>query len=106
MLTAWSEPDVMERTYEMPWGDTPGSTLAGFMLIEQVTHGWDLAKATGQDIVVDDEVFDTTLSLARENDDEAIRVPGMFASAVEIDDGAPTIDRLAAFLGRHPDLWQ
>lgn len=105
MLSAWSEPGVIDRTYEMPWGDTPGSMLIGFMLIEQVVHGWDLAKAAGEDIIFDDEAVETTLDIARESDDEAIRVPGMFASAVEIDDEAPAIDRLAAFLGRHPEQW-
>lgn len=105
MLSVWSESGVAGRTYSMPWGDTPGSALLGFMLIEQVTHGWDIAKAIGREPPYDTELVEATLDLAREYDDEMIRVPGMFAPAVTIDDDAPAIDRLAAFLGRHPDRW-
>ncbi len=105
MLSVWSEPGVAARTYAMPWGDTPGSALLGFMLIEQVTHGWDIAKAIGRDSPYDTDLVEATLDLARDYDNEMIRVPGMFGAAVTIDPDAPAIDRLAAFLGRHPDRW-
>jgi uncharacterized protein (TIGR03086 family) len=102
LLQQWSLPDVAERTYEMPWGATPGTALIGFMLIEEVTHGWDLARATGQVATYADDVVEATFDLARSYDDETIRVPGMFGAAVPVSSDAPLIDRLAAFLGRQP----
>ena len=102
MASAWSEPGLVEREFPMPWGPTPGSTLVEFMVIEELTHGWDLARATGQGYTVDDDLAEATLELARRYDDESIRVPGMFGPEVSVDDSAPAIDRLAAFLGRRP----
>lgn len=70
-------------------------------LIETVTHGWDLAKATSQDISFDEELSSTALALAQKYmppDDQ--RPPEMMAPSVPIDEGAPTHDRLAAFMGR------
>lgn len=102
VLATWSAPGVADRTYAMPWGDTPGVALLGFSLIETVTHGWDLARATGQEPGFDEDVVQATLELAQTYDDETIRVPGMFGPAVEVRADAPTIDRLAGFLGRTP----
>ena len=48
MLEQWSVPGVADVVYPMPWGDTPGVNLIGFMVIEVATHGWDLARATGR----------------------------------------------------------
>lgn len=102
LLAAWSVEGVLEREYEMPWGTTPGGFLMGFMVIEQVTHGWDLARATGQAPAFGDALVEVTLQLARSFDDESIRVPGMFGPIVEAPSNAAPIDRLAAFLGRRP----
>ena len=101
-LAAWSTEGALEHEYEMPWGSTPGSFLMGFMVIEQVTHGWDLARATGQTPAYDDALVEATLQLARSYGDESIRVPGMFGPVVEISVDATPIDRLVAFLGRRP----
>jgi uncharacterized protein (TIGR03086 family) len=102
MLEAWSAAGALARMYPMPWGDTAGATLVGFMVIEQVTHGWDIARATAQKPLYSEELVAGTLALAGTYDDSTIRVPGMFGPAVDTPVSAPTIDRLAAFLGRHP----
>ena len=102
MAAAWSAPGVVDRSYQMPWGETPGSALVEFMVIEQVVHGWDLGRAVGRPARYDDELVEHTLELAHRHDDPMIRVPGMFGPAVEISPDAPTVDRLAAFLGRDP----
>ncbi len=102
MLSAWSAPGVVDDRYDMPWGETPGTMLVGFMVIEELGHGWDLARASGQDPGFDDDVVHATLDMARAYDDESIRVPGMFGPVVPIADDAPPIDQLAAYLGRRP----
>lgn len=105
MLEQWSAPGVADVVYPMPWGDTPGANLIGFMVIEVATHGWDLGRATGQDLALDDDTAGSVLELAQGFDDESIRVPGMFAPIVAPSEGASVTDRLAAFLGRDPKDW-
>jgi uncharacterized protein (TIGR03086 family) len=105
MLEQWSGPGVADVVYPMPWGDTPGANLIGFMVIEVATHGWDLARATGQDVGLDDHTAGSVLELAQSFDDESIRVAGMFAPIVAPPEGASVTDRLAAFLGRNPKDW-
>ena len=102
MLAAWSAPGATDKTYPMPWGETRGAMLLGFMVIEEVTHGWDIARATGQTPAYDDDLVEAALEIARNYDDVTIRVPGMFGPAVTVPDDAPVIDRLAGFLGRRP----
>jgi uncharacterized protein (TIGR03086 family) len=103
MLSTWSDPAVAGRMHSMPWGDTPGATLIGFMVMEQLAHGWDLARATGRVPVYDDDLAAEALALAEAYDDPSIRVPGMFGPIVPVAADAPTIDRVAGFLGRDPD---
>ena len=102
LLSAWSEPGRLDATYSMPWGESTGRQLLAFMLIEQVVHGWDLMRATGHDVPWDDDVVEAALDFAVEFDHPSVRVPGMFGPIVPVGDGAPLVDRLAAFLGRNP----
>lgn len=103
MLSVWSDPAVAGRMHSLPWGDTPGATLIGFMVMEQLAHGWDLARAIGRAPAYDDDLAAEALALAQVNDDPSIRVPGMFGPIMPVDADTPTIDRVAAFLGRDPD---
>ncbi|MEM9608357.1 MAG: TIGR03086 family metal-binding protein [Actinomycetota bacterium] len=102
MLTTWSDPTVADRLHSMPWGDTPGATLIGFMVAEQLAHGWDLARATGQGPTYNTELVTEALAMSEVNDDPSIRVPGMFGPIVTVGEDRPAIDRLAGFLGRDP----
>ncbi len=47
-LAAFAADGVMEQMLELPFGQMPGSTFAGLAATDTFTHGWDLAKATGQ----------------------------------------------------------
>jgi uncharacterized protein (TIGR03086 family) len=76
--------------------------LLGFTVIEQIVHGWDIARATGQEPGFDDDLAEATLELIREYDDATIRAPGMFDPEIAVADDAPAIDRLIAFVGRNP----
>lgn len=103
MLSVWSDPAVAGRVHSMPWGDTPGATLIGFMVMEQLAHGWDLALASGRAPAYDDDLAAEALAMAEAFDDPSIRVPGMFGPVVTVGAHEPTIDRVAGFLGRDPD---
>jgi uncharacterized protein (TIGR03086 family) len=101
-VAAWASPPALDREYEVPWGRLPGHVLVGFLLIEALGHGWDLAQATGQNPAFDDDLADAGLELARTYDGSGMRAPGLFGPPVDVPAGAPVLDRLAGFLGRRP----
>lgn len=47
-VAAFNGDGAMERTIHLPFGDMPGAVFAGIAATDTLTHGWDLAKATGQ----------------------------------------------------------
>lgn len=102
LLTAWRVPGAMERTYSMPWGEMQGFQLVGYAFLEVLTHGWDLAKATGSGRTIDAGLAEEALASARMWVDEGARTPVLFGPEVPAADDAPAPDRLAAFLGRQP----
>jgi uncharacterized protein (TIGR03086 family) len=73
-----------------------------FLAADLVIHGWDLARATGQD----DTIAPTDLAEMQEAvkhfPEEAMRSPGAFGPAVEVADDASDQDKLMGFLGRKP----
>jgi uncharacterized protein (TIGR03086 family) len=76
--------------------------LGGFTTLDILVHGWDLARATGQDPELDAEVAEPVLAFAREAFvDEGARAPSI-GPEVAVPAGASVTDRLVGFLGRTP----
>jgi len=98
LVAALRTPGTTERAYSLPFGEVPGSALAGIRITEFLGHGWDLARATGQPADFPDDVAARGLAEARNQ--LRSRSPGPFAPERPAPDGARAIDRLAAFLGR------
>ena len=46
---AFRAPGAMDAPCAVSYGPVPGSVYAGHRFIDVLIHGWDLAKATGQD---------------------------------------------------------
>lgn len=80
--------------------DLPGEIAARVALDEVVLHGWDLARATGQDYHLDDDIARACLAFVETFD--AAGTPGLFGPAVPAADDAPVLDRLVARAGRDP----
>lgn len=98
---AFSAPEGMTRTFEMPFGSMPGSVVIGMRTADVVTHAWDLARATGQPTDVDAELAEQVLAASRARIRPELRAPGgPFSDEQPCDDARPAADRLAAFLGR------
>lgn len=98
---AWQRPGALEQTIDTGAGEMPGSALATMALSEMLTHSWDLAKATGQRMPADDVEVDGVLAGMKQTLKAEARQPN-FGPESTAPNGAPPIDRLAAFLGRHP----
>jgi uncharacterized protein (TIGR03086 family) len=45
---AWSDDAKLDALVEVPWGKIPGRFAIAGYIQEVLTHGWDLAQATGQ----------------------------------------------------------
>ena len=98
---AWRQPGVLDQTITTTAGAMPASLLANLALSEMLTHTWDLARATGQPMSVDDADVEGVLAGIRQTLKPEARQPA-FGPEVQAPAGAPAIDRLAAFLGRQP----
>jgi uncharacterized protein (TIGR03086 family) len=92
---------VLDRTWEMPFGSMPGSMMAGIAFMEHLTHAWDVAKATGQDTSLPDDVVNECLELVTPMD-AMIRMPGVCGPAIEVPADASPTDKLVGFMGRQP----
>lgn len=103
-LEAFRAPGALERDFSMPWGDTPGAAVLGLALADAVVHGWDLARATGQDITIDDEVAEEVYGMTSKMMAPQGPYPrgASFQEPVEVGDDASPADRMLAYLGRRP----
>jgi uncharacterized protein (TIGR03086 family) len=102
-LEAFGPDGALDRTVQMPVGELSGTVVLGLAAIEQFTHGWDLARATGQSTDLDRALAEDLLVLAREAIIEEFRGPNelaFFGPMVDAPESAGPADRLAAFLGR------
>lgn len=73
----------------------------GIAASEQLLHGWDLARATGQDETMPDGLAEAVLGMIHGRfTDEQRR--GVFKPEVPVAPGASAQDRLLAYTGRDP----
>jgi uncharacterized protein (TIGR03086 family) len=55
---AFARPGVLERVVPHPAADLPAADVLGFRITDRAVHGWDLARATGQDETIDPELLE------------------------------------------------
>jgi uncharacterized protein (TIGR03086 family) len=100
---AFAADGALDKMVRLPFGEFPGAVLRDMAAIEQFTHGWDLARATGQPTDLDQELAVELLGRARQAIPDTLRGPdgqALFGPAVEAPAGAGPADQLATFLGR------
>lgn len=103
-LAAFEAPGAQEKTVKLPFGEFPGAIYMALATNDAFTHGWDLAKATGQSTDLDAGLAEQLLEVAPLAVPDAFRGPEPmpFGPQVEAPEGATAADRLAAFFGRTP----
>lgn len=99
---AWADPAVLGRPLTLPFATLPGAVALAIYTAEVTAHTWDLAKATGQTVAWDEAVVERALATMRMALPPEVRAEAPFADPVAVDDGAPLIDRFAAWMGRQP----
>jgi uncharacterized protein (TIGR03086 family) len=105
-VSAFSAPGAMQRLAALPIGEVPGDIALSLALTEAVVHGWDLATATGQVRLIDEQLAATLLAGAEASIGADLRQPDgvmpVFAPAVAVGADRPAGERLVGFLGRRP----
>jgi uncharacterized protein (TIGR03086 family) len=101
-LAAFRTDGAMDKMLTLPWGQMKGSAFAGLSATDTFTHGWDLARATGQNTDLAPSLATTLLAGAKQAIAPAFRNPegNPFGPEQTAPDGSSAADQLAAFLGR------
>lgn len=96
---AVARPGALDRTVHLSYGDVPGQEYAIQLTADLAIHGWDLARATGQDDTLDPGAVALLLPWAKANA-TLLEASGLFGSPIDIGPGAPDHARLLGLLGR------
>lgn len=96
----WTDPAALARPTSAPFGTVPGAAVLSVYTSEYLTHGWDLAVATGQPSEADAELVRPVLEVMRR------MLPGErdetfpFGPPAPVADEAGATEQLARWLGR------
>jgi uncharacterized protein (TIGR03086 family) len=106
-----ADADVAATVVPTPMGPTSfADHVDQVVSADLVQHGWDLARATGQDDTIDPAELEQLWPMAQAIP-EVMRTPGAFGPGivvygpvVEVPDDAPLQHRVLGLLGRDPDF--
>lgn len=97
---AWSQADAWDG--DAMDGAVPRRLIGDMGYVEMMLHGWDLARATGQDLEYDDAAVERALEIMDEIGEQG-RSQGAFGPEVQVADDAPALARVLGQAGRDPE---
>ncbi len=97
-VAAW---ETSPETVRIGSAEMPAGFAATMFATDLVIHGWDLARATGQDYRVDDDTAEMTYRFVAETAEQG-RSMGIFGEPVPVAEEAPALDRALGLSGRDP----
>jgi uncharacterized protein (TIGR03086 family) len=100
LTAAFTAPGALERQVVVPAGPVPGIGALHLRIVEMLVHGWDLARATGQQADFPEALAETGIEFSRQKLGDVPPGRSPFAPPQPAPGDAPAIDRLAALLGR------
>lgn len=103
LAAAWHDPEAWTGMTRAGGADLPAEIMGLVALGEITFHGWDLARATGQDFEIDAWTSRTLATYVDQFDPSG--TPGMFDPAIDPPGRATDFDRVLARTGRDPH-WQ
>ena len=101
-VTAWSAPQAWEGNLNVMGDATPAADVGAMLLMETALHGWDVARATGQEFRTDEQTA-TALEDVVSAQAELFRKYQGFADAVEPPENATAFERALTLSGRDPN---
>lgn len=100
---AWRDPAADDGTARAAGVELPNAVWRLVALNELVVHGWDLARATGQDYPTDPEAVAVAIEFMGQDADDPSRVEGAaFGPVVPVADDRPAIEKAVGLSGRNP----
>ena len=90
---------ALDRTVHLSFGDASGQEYVLQMTIDLAIHGWDLARAIGQDDTLDPDAVALLLPWTEANAD-LVAESGVFGPRIDSGPDAPDDVRLLGLLGR------
>ncbi|WP_077798509.1 TIGR03086 family metal-binding protein [Streptomyces sp. JHA26] len=102
LAEAWRDPGAWTGMTRAGGIDLSGETAGAVVADELVIHGWDLARATGQEYTPDPAALRAAHGLLAAAADRSDRDRGMFGPVVALPADAPLLDRTVGLSGRDP----
>jgi uncharacterized protein (TIGR03086 family) len=104
LAEAWRDPAAWTGMTRAGGIELPGEVAGLVALDELVLHGWDIARATGQDYECDLPSLEAVHGFVAQFSgpgQEAAR-EGLFGPVVDVPADAPLLDRVVGLAGRNP----
>ncbi|WP_461087131.1 TIGR03086 family metal-binding protein [Streptomyces deserti] len=102
LAEAWRDPAAWTGMTRAGGVDLPGEVAGLVATDELVIHGWDLARATGQDYAPDPAALQACHAFLAAAADDPDRGGGIFGPVVPVEADAPLLDRAVGLSGRDP----
>ncbi|OEU92257.1 hypothetical protein DB35_07305 [Streptomyces abyssalis] len=102
LAAAWRSESAWEGETQAGGVTLPGELAGLVALNELVLHGWDLARATGQDYRGDPGSLRASIGMLSESQSAEER-GSMFGPVVQVPDDSSLLERAVALGGRRPD---
>ena len=100
-VRAWSEPNAWEGELGVMGDATPAADVGAMLLMEMALHGWDVARATGQEFSADEATAEALEDIVQAQAELFRKYQG-FADAVEPPRNATAFERALTLSGRDP----
>lgn len=101
-VQAWSAPEAWAGTRNVMGDATPAADVGAMLLMETALHGWDVARATGQEFTTDDQTARALADIVQAQAELFRKYQG-FADAVEPPKNATSFERALTLSGRDPN---
>jgi uncharacterized protein (TIGR03086 family) len=98
-VVAFETPDALERICHVFYGDLPGAVFCSHRILDTFIHGWDIARATGQDTTLHSELVKIVYAMFKPHAAE-LQAGGAFGTPVDVPPDSDTQTLLLAMLGR------
>jgi uncharacterized protein (TIGR03086 family) len=103
LADAWRDPEAWTGMTQAGGVDLPGEIGGLVALDELVIHGWDVARASGQEFDVDPASLEAVHGFVSGfSDEDRTSDDALFGPVVPVPDGAPLLDRVIGLTGRDP----
>ncbi len=101
-VEAWADPKAWAGEIGVMGDATPAADVGAMLVMEMALHGWDVARATGQDYVLDDATAEAVRAIVEAQAGLFRKYQG-FANEVGVPDNASALDRALSLSGRDPN---